>query len=244
MLVATNKNYGELRITYDDNNARLKGETLYCLNDICRVLAMDLDTVCKMIDKHLIFRYSTDMTEDKEEVLTFTVGLGVKSLYDIIINTFRDNGFVIGRTKWLYRIDDYITWILWYSALTAKGLAQENEIHVRHIKDMDGENRKKYFDYLGLTIPARDHDAYYSGYKKALEDIRGFVFNANGHINDLMTCLTGKYIDTFMWSEGDVKIDEEGRVLPNLIEFLDSAEREDNDDQPKKEGVKVEEIKE
>ena len=143
MLVATNKNYGELRITYDDNNAKLKGEALYCLNDICRVLAMDLETTCKMIDEHLIFQYSTGMTEDKEDLLTFTIGFGVKSLYDTIISTFRDNGFVIGRTKWMYRIDDYITWVLWYSALTAKGLAQENEIHVRHIKDMDGENRKK-----------------------------------------------------------------------------------------------------
>lgn len=236
MLVATNKNYGELRIMYDDNNAKLKGEALYCLNDICRVLGMDLEVVCKLINEQLIFKYSTSMAEDKEDLLTFTIGFGVKSLYDVIINTLRYDNFIVSGTRWLRKIDDYISWVLWHSALTAKGIIEENEIHVRHIKDMSEADKEKYFSLSGTTIPARDHDAYYSGYKKAIEDIRGFV-NANGNINDLMTCLVGKYIDTFMWSEGDVKIDTEGKVLPNLVEFYECAT-----DQPKEE-IKVEEIK-
>ena len=97
----TNEKFGTIRLTKDNNNPKVAGDMLYCINDICKTLNIDLEWACDAMGRGFVFEYTFD-----NETLRFTMHYAIGRLFDHVC-TLTYNGELKNS------IDDVKEYLLW-----------------------------------------------------------------------------------------------------------------------------------
>ena len=98
----TNEKFGTIRLTKDNDNPKLEGDMLYCVNDICKTLEVDLEWACDVMGRGFVFEYTFD-----NETLRFTMQYAVDNLFNRVC-ALSYNGKFKKTIDW---VKEYVTWL-------------------------------------------------------------------------------------------------------------------------------------
>ena len=106
--IEKDERFGTVRTTKDNGNPKLEGDLLYCVDDICEKLGVDLEWACDTMGRGFVFPYTFDGA-----TLKFTIKYAVDKLFDTLC-AMSLNGkseipidYVKEYAVWLFRIDEH-----------------------------------------------------------------------------------------------------------------------------------------
>lgn len=105
--IGKDERFGTVRTTKDNGNPKLEGDLLYCVDDICDKLGVDLEWACDAMGRGFVFPYTFDGV-----TLKFTIKYVIDKLFNTLC-AMSLNGkstipidYVEGYAVWLYRMDN------------------------------------------------------------------------------------------------------------------------------------------